>query len=103
MCTVGKEGAALQMGTQASSADCPGFLPLHKDRRRAGWTEQYVCGGKRTVSGATSSPGKGYFLRRPSRRDTPSSMPCSDPHRMPRSSRPLVTNLWMSSLLPLGP
>ena len=63
------------------------WISLHEDPRRAGWTEQYVRGRKRTVSGARSSPGKGYFLQLPSRRDSsrPPSMPCSDPQRMPRS------------------
>lgn len=34
-------GTALRVGTQASSADRPGFIILHEDPRRAGWTEQY--------------------------------------------------------------
>lgn len=81
MWIVGKEGVALWMGTQASSADNPRILTLHEDPGRPGWTEQSVCGGKRTVSGAMSSPGKGYILRLPSRRDSahPPSTPCSDP------------------------
>lgn len=105
MCTIGKEGTALQMGTQSSSAGCPGFLCMRIPEGLGGQSSMCVAGREQCqVLGAYQE--KTTFFDCQAGGTAAVLHPC--PALAPRgcrgpSSRPHITSVWMSCLLPLRP